>query len=114
MTPWVDIVLVLVIVLIVSVAYVAQSIPLDASGTPGTSEEAVLEIALDAQGRVSIDTEHVSWRELRARARESERAIITADPAAEHGQFVRLLDVLRAEGVRHYALRPRHGGSRAP
>jgi biopolymer transport protein ExbD len=109
-TPLIDIVLVLLLVMMVTAAYViGESIPLDVSARAAPSEEEppTIEVALDADARLSIDGISASYRELRARARAlgpEGRAIIRADEAAPHGAFVRVIDTLRAGGVDRYAV----------
>ncbi len=112
-TPLVDIVLVLLIVLLVAVAYVVtNAIPLDLP--PGAPNESAtppqIVIAIDATDRMRLDGEPVTERQLRERAsafalREPRgRAVLVADPASTHGAFVRAIDTLRQAGVRRYAV----------
>lgn len=112
-TPLVDIVLVLLIVLLVSVAYVVtNAIPLDAPSSTGdtVAPPPELVVSIDASGRMRLDGQAVSADALRSRASETARrergvrAVIEADPHASHGAFVRAVDLLRQAGVRRYAV----------
>ena len=109
-TPLVDVVLVLLIVLIVTAtAVVSQSIPMDlpSAGT-GESVETTLAISLDATGRTYLDGTEISEdnleRRLRAQSSEAARAVIAADRAVPHGRVVRLMDLLRASGIQRFAI----------
>ena len=109
-TPLVDVVLVLLIVLIVTAtAVVSQSIPMDlpSAGT-GESVETTLAISLDAAGRTYLDGEEISEGELeqrlRTRGSEVARAVIAADRSVPHGRVVRLMDLLRVSGIQKFAI----------
>lgn len=110
-TPLVDVVLVLLVVLMVTATYVVSSaIPLDlpraASGEPSTT---MLAVSVDDQGRLFLDSSPVTENELREAVRTSgqtgePRVMIAADGATAHRRVVRVLDLLRQEGVRHFAV----------
>lgn len=110
-TPLVDIVLVLLVVLMTAVAYVAtRAIPMDLpeQGVDG-AEPPTIAVSIDAEGRWYADGEAVTASELRERAARlardrSARAIVAADPQASHDSFVRAIDVLRLAGIRRYAV----------
>jgi biopolymer transport protein ExbD len=112
-TPLVDIVLVLLIILMVTASYiVSKSIPMDlptaVSGTETPPRQ--LTVSLDAQGHVYIDSERATWEELTrasrrfARENEQARAVIEADRAVSHGEFIRVVDILRHAGITRYAI----------
>jgi biopolymer transport protein ExbD len=111
-TPLVDIVLVLLIILMVTAAFAAsKAIPLDLPERgSGPSEGRVLAITLDASSQLSLDGEPITWAELERRARALARtgrgpqAVIHADRASRHGEFVRLVDTLREAGIRRYGV----------
>lgn len=109
MTPMVDVVLVLLVVLMVTAAEVARlSLPLDlpAAGS-GEASAGALEITLDASGAVSLDGAPSSIASVRERARRAgaeARATIAADGATPHRSVVEVLDALRTEGVSRYAI----------
>lgn len=110
-TPLVDIVLVLLVVLMVSARVVAsEGLPLDlpkASTTSATSTAFV--VSVDVDGRVTIDGKaaqpgDLSRRARQAREREPElRAIVHASRRVAHGEVVSVLDELRSAGVSRIA-----------
>jgi len=112
-TPLVDIVLVLLIILMVTASYiVSQAIPMDLPDA-ATGEEAppaTLTVAIDEGGQLFVDSEETTWDGLGTRARsfaaaQSEpRAVIAADRAVAHGDFIRAVDLLRSAGITRYAI----------
>lgn len=112
-TPLVDIVLVLLIILMVTASYiVSKSIPMDLPNAD-TGEEGpprTLTVSIDEAGQLYIDADEVSWEQLRSRAQrfadeESEpRAVIAADRRVSHGEFIRIVDLLRGAGITRYAI----------
>ena len=110
-TPLVDIMLVLLVVLMITAGYVmAQTIPLDlpASGT-GERTTTTLAISIDRAGAVYLDATPVSDVELRARVRRASaqgdcRATIAADRETSHGRVVHVIDLLRLEQVTKFSI----------
>jgi biopolymer transport protein ExbD len=111
-TPLVDVVLVLLIILMVTASYiVSKSIPLELpNAKTGESTQAPLAISLDKDARLFLDGEPISEAELeRAAGRASQsnpdaRAMIAADGAAHHRNVVRVIDLLRRSGVGKFAI----------
>lgn len=112
-TPLVDIVLVLLIILMVTASYiVSKSIPMDLPNavTGDESPPRTLTVSIDENSQLYIDAEEVTWDQLRTRARrfaaeESEaRAVIAADRRVSHGEFIRIIDILRDVGIVRYAI----------
>ena len=112
-TPLVDIVLVLLIILMVTASYiVSKSIPMDLpnANTGDESPPRTLTVSIDEEGQLYVDAEEVTWDELRQSARrfsaaENEaRAVIAADRRVSHGEFIRIVDILRDEGIMRYAI----------
>lgn len=114
-TPLVDVVLVLLVVLMVTAGYVARrTMPVELP--PAVSHDLAppraLDIVVDAGGRASIDGELVSDADLQARIRSlvadspegSARASVSADRTSAHGDVVRVLDLLQSEHVTHVAI----------
>lgn len=111
-TPLVDVVLVLLIVLMVTAGYVvSRTIPVDLPKS-ATSETTnlTLAITIDAKGRNYLDAELVGDGMLRRRVREARaedpetRAVIAADGATTHKHVVAVIDLLRQEGVSRFAI----------
>ena len=112
-TPLVDIVLVLLIILMVTASYiVSKSIPMDLPNAESGEEgpPRTLTVSIDAESQLYIDAEEVTWDQLRSRAQafadeESEpRAVIAADRNVSHGEFIRIVDLLRSAGITRYAI----------
>jgi biopolymer transport protein ExbD len=112
-TPLVDIVLVLLIIMMVTASYiVSQAIPMELP-TATTAEQPqprTLTVSLDDHGHLFLESQEVSWEELSARAHAlaasdaEAHAVIAADRRASHGEFIRIVDVLRDAGIRRYAI----------
>jgi biopolymer transport protein ExbD len=118
-TPLVDVVLVLLIILMVTASYIAsRAIPMDlpsaSTAEPG-QQPRTLAISIDAAGLLYLDAEQIQEDALRGRVQgyvrevgEAEaRATIAADSHVTHGQVVRIIDLLRREHVAHFAINVR-------
>jgi biopolymer transport protein ExbD len=111
-TPLVDIVLVLLVILMVTASYVAsRSIPVELPrAATGESLPGILAITIDDRGRAYIEAERLDDAALRARVRSARardpetRAVISADGRASHAQVIQVIDVLRQERVTRFAL----------
>jgi biopolymer transport protein ExbD len=111
-TPLVDIVLVLLIVLMVTSAYlVNKSITVELpKAATGEASDASLSISIDIDNRLYLDGKEVSEDALRegirdARSRAQEvKAIISADGRVRHSQVVTIIDLLRREKVNKFAI----------
>lgn len=119
-TPLVDVVLVLLIVLMVTAtSIVAESIPMDLpEAATGEASGGTLVLSLDQTGQLFLDGEAIELaalpREIETRAarlngspdqrREQLRAVIAADRGVAHGSVVVLMDSLRKEGVARFAI----------
>jgi biopolymer transport protein ExbD len=111
-TPLVDVVLVLLVVLMVTATYLAsRTIPVDLpKGATGEPTSVTLAITVDEQGRTFLDGNGVSDDDLRvkvknARAADPEvRAVIAADRDARHKNVVKVIDLLRQEHVNRFAI----------
>jgi biopolymer transport protein ExbD len=111
-TPLVDIVLVLLVILMVTASYVAGlAIPMELPrAASGEAAPRTFSVSIDAHGAVFVDAERVDEAGLRARvqrARQRDAALvasIAADGRASHAQVLRVVDVLRQEWVTRFAL----------
>lgn len=111
-TPLIDVVLVLLVVLMVTCAALASRViavepaGLDGSGTTVT----LLTVAIDGDGSLYLDGVPTRWEALgdaaraHARAHEETRVVISASREARHEAFVRAVDTLRAAGIERYSL----------
>jgi biopolymer transport protein ExbD len=119
-TPLVDVVLVLLIILMVTASYiVSHSIPMELpqadTGSPDAAP-ATLAVSINNEGQLYIDAEPITDEQFRPAVRryiaglanpQESRATIAADGRIQHARFVYVLDSLRREGVTRYAINVR-------
>ena len=111
-TPLVDIVLVLLIVLMVTSSYlVNKSINVELpKASTGETTTPTMSISLDVDGKLYLDGTIISERELQDRVREEYKkdpdvkAVISADGRVKHMQVVTVIDILRRENVTKFAI----------
>jgi biopolymer transport protein ExbD len=97
--------------MVTATTLVSRTIPVDLPrGSTGESTHVLLAITLDAKGGTFLDGNPVKDAALRAhirRARSKDpelRSTIAADGAVPHRRVVRVVDLLRQEGVTRFAL----------
>jgi len=111
-TPLVDIVLVLLIVLMVTSSYLVNKsinveLPKAATGETATPN---LSISIDVENRLYLDGTIITQDELQKRIRAAYaadpevKAIISADGRVQHMQVVTIIDTLRREKVTKFAI----------
>jgi len=112
-TPLVDIVLVLLIIFMVTATYIVREaieIDLPRAAHGGEAIGTTLAVVLTKDGAIYLDGVRRTEAELAARTREAvardkdTRAIISADQGALHGAVVRVIDVVKGEGVARFAI----------
>lgn len=112
-TPMVDVVLVLLVIMMVSAQYiVSQSMKVDlpkaSNGDPGVSSVAAVLIGPDGALRWNEGpvTEAELIEKLRGAAADNPEInlVVSADRAAAHGAVVHVLDLAKAEGITHFAI----------
>jgi len=119
-TPFVDVMLVLLIIFMVAAPLLTVGVPVDlpktaASALPGDDEEP-LTVTLTADGRVQIQTTDVIREELigklRAIAaeRSSDRVFLRADGAIPYAQVMQVMGALNAGGFSNVGLVTDTGG----
>jgi biopolymer transport protein ExbD len=107
-TPLVDVMLVLLIILIVTAKHiVSQSVPLDLpKAASGTEVQVIFSVVLAADGTTQVDGRTVAnddailplARDAHGRNNEL-RAVIKADSQVSHGRVIHVLDLLKQAGV---------------
>ena len=111
-TPLVDVVLVLLVILMVTASYVAsRSVPLELPRA-ATSEAvpSTLVVSVGKDGELYLDGASIDAVGLRARVRQAHgldpetRAVIAADGRTRHAQVVKVIDLLRQENVSKFAI----------
>lgn len=112
-TPMVDVVLVLLVIMMVSANYiVSQSLKVDlpkaGTGDPGASSLAV--VTLDDAGALRWNDQPVTEPELVEHLTAAHDVnpevdlVISADQRVAHGAVVRVMDLAKAAGVVHFAI----------
>lgn len=111
-TPLVDIVLVLLIVLMVTSSYLvnkAISVELPKAAT-GETTDTSMSISLDQTGKLYLDGVAIEAPALQQRVRAAHegnpdvKAIISADGRVHHSEVVAVIDLLRSEKVTKFAI----------
>ncbi|MGH1341721.1 MAG: ExbD/TolR family protein [Nannocystales bacterium] len=111
--PFVDIVLVLLIVFMLTSSLIARasiSVELPRATSTGEAANSTLNISLDADNRLSLNGDLVDLDTLGssvARASwedENVQAVISADRRVDYGSVIRVIDVVRTNGVKTFAL----------
>ena len=111
-TPLVDIVLVLLIVLMVTSSYLVNksiNVELPKAAT-GETASPTMSISIDVEGKLYLDGVPTQTSELQSRIRAAYqqdpevKAIISADGRVQHAQVVTVIDVLRREKITKFAI----------
>lgn len=112
-TPMVDVVLVLLVIMMVSATYiVSQSLKVELPKT-ATSDESVQRtyvVTITRDGKLLFNDEPVTKDALPAKLRAAKAAtrevslVITADEFAYHGQVVGVIDAAKLEGITKFAI----------
>jgi biopolymer transport protein ExbD len=111
-TPLVDIVLVLLIVLMVTSSYLvnkAISVELPKAAT-GETTDSSMSISVDQAGKLYLDGVTIDASALQQRVRAAHdsdpdvKAIISADGRVPHSEVVAVIDLLRSEKVTKFAI----------
>jgi len=111
-TPLVDIVLVLLIVLMVTSSYLVNksiNVELPKAAT-GETASPTMSISIDLDGKLYLDGSPTQASELQSRIRSAYhqdpevKAIISADGRVQHAQVVTVIDLLRQEKVTKFAI----------
>lgn len=112
-TPLVDIMLVLLIIFMVTATYIVRQsldVKLPEASTGEAKKVTILALTIDAQGKVSLNGQPVDDQQIRQFIADYKKkgklleAVIAADKAVPHGQVVRVIDLVRKEGVVKFAI----------
>jgi biopolymer transport protein ExbD len=115
-TPLVDVVLVLLIILMVTAtAIVSKTIPVELPEAAGPTDSVptTLAVSIDQTGALFLDAQPIDETRLRRQiraARESDedlRAVIAADGRINHARVIQIIDLLRQERVTKFAINVR-------
>jgi biopolymer transport protein ExbD len=113
-TPFVDIVLVVLIIFMVTATEIAKSsikIKLPEAANAEPTEESSVGITLTAEGAILLDGEPVDTATLRtaldaAHAKSGDKTVclVSADKGVDYGRVVWVLDLVKSEGIANFAL----------
>ena len=114
-TPLVDVMLVLLIIFMVTANYINQrsiAVKLPKAETGAASTEAKnISFTISASGVVYVDGIETAWDDVAPKIKQSVaqngstlQAIITADEKSSHGDVVKLIDIVRKNGITDFAL----------
>ncbi|MFT4622072.1 MAG: biopolymer transport protein ExbD [Myxococcota bacterium] len=112
-TPFVDIILVVLIIFMVTATTIVQSsikVNLPDAATGEATESTSLGLTLLTDGSLLLDGESIGPDRLRERLRDAKRGdagvvcLIAADRAVAHGRVIWLIDLIRSEGIAKFAL----------
>ena len=122
-TPFVDIVLVLLIILMVTSTHIVKAslrveLPKAASG--GEAVDSTLNIVVTKESQIFLDGNAIDESQLIATVRSEKQknpqlqAVITADKGVPYGAVVNVIDLVKLNGVKTFALnierKPRPSG----
>jgi biopolymer transport protein TolR len=112
-TPLVDIVLVLLIIFMVTANFIVREtveVDLPRAAHGGETVQGLVNVVLDKDGKIFFDGAEVSETELLQRCDEAlakdkeTRAIISADQSLNYGKVMRLIDLVKGQGLSKFAL----------
>lgn len=112
-TPMVDVVLVLLVIMMVSATYIVSQqmkvdLPRAANSDPGA--QSLANIVVEADGHYRLDDVPMNDAQVTSRVRalyaqnHELTVVVTADRRAPHGAVVHVMDLAKAEGVLHFAI----------
>jgi biopolymer transport protein ExbD len=112
-TPFVDIILVVLIIFMVTTTYIVKQgikVTLPDAATGEATESTSLGLSLAVDGTLYLDGEPITEDALRARIRDERKrdaevvCLIAADKDVRHGEVVELIDLVKQEGVVKFAI----------
>jgi biopolymer transport protein ExbD len=113
-TPLVDIMLVLLIIFMVASNYIVQeaievNLPQAATGEEVNKDVKSIAIIIKSDGNLYLNGELSSREGIAAKAKElssddTAQAMIAADRATSHGEVIKLIDLIRANGLEQFAI----------
>lgn len=112
-TPFVDIILVVLIIFMVTATYIVKQgikVNLPDAATGEQTESTSLGLSLAKDGALYLDGVPITEDALRTRIRDEKAkdsevvCLIAADRGVLHGEVVRLIDLVKQEGVAKFAI----------
>lgn len=112
-TPFVDVMLVLLVIFMVTANYIAHNsinIQLPKAATGADSASTSIAFALNKESQLYIDGQEGSYEDIAAYIAEKKKAgtplnaLISADQATAHGEVIKLIDAVRKNGILDFAI----------
>jgi biopolymer transport protein TolR len=112
-TPFVDVMLVLLIVFMVSAPLLTSGVPVDlpeAQAKPLAVEKEPITVTIDPEGRVFLQDNEVAVEDIVAGLNEivteglDERIYVRGDRASSYGTIMQVMGVINGAGYRHIGL----------
>lgn len=112
-TPFVDVVLVLLVIFIVTAPMMMKDlieVNLPKTSAADTTASSPLAIAITAQGQIMVDGQIVTEEILRTRSEEAYKkdpmtsVILAADQEARHGSVVKVIGIFKGAGLSNFAI----------
>ncbi|MCG8424527.1 MAG: biopolymer transporter ExbD [Proteobacteria bacterium] len=112
-TPFVDIMLVLLIIFMVTSSYIARAsmqVELPRAASAGEAVESTINIIVDKEGELSLNGTPASAdaiaRKVRLERRQNAKvqAVIAADKGVSYGRVMAVIDLVKQNGVTSFAL----------
>ena len=111
--PFVDIILVILIIFMVTTPFIMKpsiqvNLPQAKSGEDSTPSQ--LNLAIDAKGQIYLNGEKATIEKLGEVAKDlgsknpEVQAVIAADKEVPHGQVVEVIDTVKANGIKRFAI----------
>jgi biopolymer transport protein ExbD len=122
-TPFVDIVLVLLIILMVTSAEIVRAsikVDLPSAASGGENVESTLNLVITKEGDIYLDGTKSTEADLIAKIKEEKaknpklQAVIAADKGVVYGTVVRCIDIIKQNGVASFALNIEREGVAVP
>ena len=121
-TPLVDVVLVLLIILMITAPAIYQSaikVQLPSAKSGEGTDKSPLSFSITKEGDVLWEKDKLDWVTLGQRLAGwksepgKDTAVISADQATQHGTVIKLMDILRQAGITRFALNVESAGGSA-
>ena len=112
-TPLVDIVLVLLIIFMVTANFITREtveVDLPRAAHGGETVQGLVNVVMDKESKIYFDGTLVSEAEMLTKIDQSlkkdkdTRAIISADQSLNYGRVMRLIDLVKGQGIAKFAL----------
>lgn len=111
--PFVDIILVVLIIFMVTAPMIAQQaldIKLSQSSSASKAKDAQVNIGITGDGKISFNGQKIATDDLSSfvnniiQTKPNARAVISADKSVSHGVVVTVIDAVKAGGIDNFAI----------